>query len=68
MKEAKLTPVCNILDTKMETAIILSWVDDNIVMEPDNVVNEERIKIGTLIDIDDAGPLNEFVGCKVEIN
>ncbi len=47
---------------------IVSWVDDNIIMGPDSVVNKERIKIGNLIDIDDVRPLNEFVGCKVEIN
>ncbi len=51
-----------------DMTIILSWDDDNIIMGPDNVVNEERIKIGKLIDIDDVGPLNKFVGCKVEIN
>ncbi len=51
-----------------DMTIILSWVDDNIIMGPDNVVDEERIKIGKLIDIDDVGPLNEFVGCKVEID
>jgi len=51
-----------------ESKIILSWVDDNIIIGPDYAVNEVRIKIGKLIDIDDVGPLNEFVGCKVEIN
>ncbi len=37
-------------------------------MGPDYIVNEERTKIGNLIEIDDVGQLNEFVGCKVEID
>ncbi len=49
-----------------DITIILSWVNDNIIMGLDK--NEERIKIGNLIDIDNVGPLNKFVGCKVEIN
>ncbi len=51
-----------------DMAIILSWVDDTIIIGPDSVVNEERIKIGNLIDIDDVGSLNKFVECKVEMN
>ncbi len=32
--------------------IILSWVDDKIIMGPDNVVNEKSMKIRNLINID----------------
>ncbi len=44
-----------------DMTIILSWVNDNILMGPNNVVNEERIKFANLTDMDDVGPLNEFV-------
>ncbi len=37
-------------------------------MGPDNVVKEEITNIGNPIDIDDIGPLNEFVEFKVEID
>ncbi len=48
-----------------DLTIILSWVA--LIIGPDYIVSEERIKLGKLVDIDDVGPLNEFVGCKVEI-
>ncbi len=60
MFEAKLTLECTIQDVKMEIQQSSSLVDDNISMGPDHVINEERTKIGNLIDNEDVGPLNEY--------
>ncbi len=41
---------------------------DNVIIGPEYVVNEDRIKNGKLIEVDDVGASNEFVGGKVENN
>ncbi len=49
-----------------DLTIIQSWVYDNVIIGPEYVVNEDKIKNGKLIEVDDVGASNEFVGGKVE--
>ena len=51
---------------KGEMIIQATWVDDNIIVGPKELVETKRKKIANHIEIDDIGELEEFVGCKVE--
>ena len=45
-----------------------TWVDNNIIVGPNELVINERKKIASHIKIDDIGEIEEFVGCKIERN
>ena len=49
-------------------AIWLSWVDDNHILGPPQVVKDEGKKLAKEIKIEDVGELKEFVGCKIKMN
>ena len=48
-------------------AIWLSWVDDNLIVEPLKVGKDED-KLAKEIKIKDVGKLKELVGCKIKIH
>ena len=49
-------------NTAGELAIWLSWVDDNVIVEPLDVMKVEGKKLAKEIEIEDVGRLKEFVG------
>ena len=51
-----------------ELAIWLSWIDDNLIVEPSQVMKDEGKKLGKEIKIEDVGKLKEFVGSKIKID
>ena len=51
-----------------ELAIWLTWVDDNLIVEPLYVMKDEGKKLAKEIKIEYVGKLKEFVGFTVEID
>jgi Reverse transcriptase (RNA-dependent DNA polymerase) len=55
-------------DEDGELCVWLTWIDDCIIMGSSHVVDRERIKMMTLFECDDVGPMEEYVGNKIEIS
>jgi len=46
----------------------MSWVDDCFVCGKDKAVKDAKAKMMEEFDCDDLGPLQEYVGCKIDYN
>ena len=51
-----------------ELAIWLSWMDDNLIVRPSQVMKDEVENLAKEIEIEDVGKLKKFVQCKIEID
>ena len=51
-----------------EFAIWLSWIDDNLIVGPLQVVKNEGKKLAKEIEIRDVGELKEFIGYKIKVD
>ena len=45
-----------------------SWIDDNVMMGPEKEMKKEKQKFIEIFECDDVGPLEEYVGCKIEVD
>ena len=50
-----------------ELSMWLSWIDDCVAIGTTETVQHERTKMGHLFDCDDIGPLEEYIGTKVDV-
>ena len=46
-----------------ELAIWLSWMDDNLIVRPSQVMKDEVENLAKEIEIEDVGKLKKFVQC-----
>ena len=51
-----------------ELMIWLSWMDNNLIVGPLQVMNDEGKKLTKEIKVEDVGKLKEFLGCKIKID
>ena len=49
-------------------SILASWVDDLIVTGDEDTVMKQKSNLKEMVAIDDCGEMDEYVGCKVDIN
>ena len=54
--------------TKAGLVVWTSWIDDNLVLGPHDEMKSEKKKFMKIFECDDVGPLEEYVGCKIEID
>jgi len=46
--------------------IWVTWVDDNMVIAPPNIVDREKDMMKNHFECDDLGNMTEYIGCKIE--
>ncbi len=46
--------------------IWLTWVDDNLIIAPPSIVDEEKDMMKQHFKCDDIGDLSEYIGCKID--
>jgi len=51
-----------------DLSLLASWVDDLIVAGEEDTVSHQKSKLKEMVPIDDCGIMDEYVGCKVDIN
>ena len=49
-------------------SLLASWVDDLIVAGKEDTVSYQKSKLKEMVPIDDCGSMDEYVGCKVDID
>jgi len=49
-------------------SLLASWVVDLIVTGEEDTVSHQKSKLKEMVPIDDCGNMDEYVGCKVDIN
>jgi Reverse transcriptase (RNA-dependent DNA polymerase) len=54
-------------DEDGKLCVWLTWIDDCIIMGSSHVVDRERAKMMKLFECDDVGPMEEYVGNKIEM-
>jgi Reverse transcriptase (RNA-dependent DNA polymerase) len=54
-------------DENGELCMWLTWIDDCIIIGSSDVVNREKEKMMRLFECDDVGPMEEYVGNKIEM-
>jgi hypothetical protein len=54
-------------DKDGELCVWLTWIDDCIIVGSSDVVDRERAKMMQLFECNDVGPMEEYVGNKIEI-
>ncbi len=46
--------------------LIVSWIDDNLIIGPKNVVEKTKKDLMERFDCKDCGDIKEYMGCKIE--
>jgi len=49
-------------------SLVASWLDDLIVTGEEDIVSHQKSKLKEMVSIDDCGNIDEYIGCKVDIN
>ena len=52
--------------TEHGLVLIISWIDDNLILGSEKAVQETKDDLMSRFDCEDCGELNEYVGCKIE--
>ena len=65
MGRSKADPCLYFAWTVMGLVIIVSWIDDNLVVGSDEVVMHTKQELMSRFECKDCGPLSEYVGCKI---
>ena len=47
-------------------SLTLLWVDDCLIMGPEDVVMKSRKELSSIFDCKDIGPMREYVGCEIK--
>ncbi len=67
-KQSNADP-CPFFKWRPEGVVIwLTWVDDNLVIAPPSIVEEEKGMMRQHFKCDDIGDSNEYFGCKIDQN
>ena len=55
-------------DVKHGLIMIISWIDDLLVVGSEKGVEETKKALHERFDCDDIGTLTEYIGCKLEVD
>ena len=67
-KRSKADPCLYFKWTLFGLVICLSWIDDCLCVGPKQGVIKAKQQMKDQFDCDDVGDLNEYIGCKIEID
>ena len=66
MKRSKADPCMYYSWTQWGLVIIISWIDDNLIVGSKEAARNVKNMFMQQFDCDDVGPLNEYVGNAIE--
>ena len=65
LSRSKADPCLYYTWTALGLAILVSWIDDNLIIGSQATVDHTKAQLMSRFDCEDCGELNEYVGCKL---
>ena len=65
-QRSKADPCLQYKWTDKGLVLWVTWVDDCLCVGPDEAVAESKKQLESRFDVDDLGPVQEYVGCKID--